>query len=354
MQLMRDLRFACRSLAKDRGFTTIVVLALALGIGANTTVFTLVNAVLFRGLPFPDADRIVVVTCSQPSEGRDRVGVSYPDFRDWKTQARSFHGLAAYQFSQMSLSDRSGVPERYSGAMVTANSFSLIGAAPILGRDFNPDDEKPGAPEVAILGNAIWEGRYGRDPNILGRSVRLNEKPVTIIGVMPKGFRFPVEQDLWTALRASEEREKRDSRSLNVYARLTPRASLTDARAEMALIASRLENSYPKENKSILATVRTFNDEFNGGRVRMIFLALLGAVGCVLLVACANVSNLLLARSVARAKEISIRVALGAGRWQIIRQLLLESVLLGLMGGVIGLFLAIWRGKGFALAVAEL
>lgn len=353
MRLLQDLRIACRMLARDRGFTIVVVLALALGIGANTTVFTLVNAVLFRGLPFPDSNRIVIVSCSQPSEGRDRTGVSYPDFRDWRTQARSFQGLAAYESSQMSLSDRTGVPERYGAALMTANSFSLIGAAPILGRDFTPDDEKSGAPGVAIIGNAIWENRFGRDPHVLGRTVRVNEKPATIVGVMPKGFRFPVQQDLWMPLVRTAELEKRDSRLLSVFGRLAPDVSVTDARAEMALIASRLEKNYAREDKGIRANVKTFNDEYNGGKIRVIFLALLGAVGCVLLVACANVSNLLLARSVSRAKEISIRAALGAGRWQIVRQLLIESVVLGCVGGLIGLFLALWGVKAFALAVAD-
>ena len=308
MAVSQDLRFAYRTLAKDRGFTIVVVLALALGSGANTTVFTLVNAVLFRGLPFPDPDPIVVVTCSQPSEGRDRVQVSYPDFRDWKAQSKSFQGLAAYDFLSMSLSDRTDVPERYIGAAMTANSLSLIGAAPFLGRDFIPDDEKPGATGVAIIGYRLWENRYGRDPNILGRQVRLNEKPVTIIGVMPKGFRFPLNHDVWTTLKTTPEAnpgiQKRDNRSLQVYGRLKPDVSLTDARAEMALIASQLEKSYSKENKGIKVNVKTFNDEFNGGQIRVVFLALLGAVCCVLLVACANVSNLLLARSLARAREI--------------------------------------------------
>ncbi|MDQ2950431.1 MAG: ABC transporter permease, partial [Acidobacteriota bacterium] len=324
---------------------------------ANTTVFTLVNAVLFRGLPFPDPDRIVVVTCSQPSEGRERVQVSYPDFRDWKAQSKSFQGLAAYDFLQMSLSDRTDVPERYIGAAMTANSFSLIGAAPVLGRDFTREDEKPGTTGVAIIGYRLWENRYGRDPNILGRQVRLNEKPVTIIGVMPKGFRFPLNHDVWTTLNttpaANPGIQKRDNRSLQVYGRLKPDVSLTDARAEMALIASQLEKSYSKENKGIKVNVKTFNDEFNGGQIRVVFLALLGAVCCVLLVACANVSNLLLARSLARAREISIRVALGASRWQIVRQLLLESVMLGFAGGALGLVLAFWGVKGFALAVAD-
>src|SRR5438477_3416601 len=236
MRSLQDLRIACRMLGRERGFTIVVVLALALGIGANTTVFTLVNAVLFRGLPFPDSNRIVVVQCSQPSEGRDRTGVSYPDYRDWRKQAKSFQGLAAYEFSQMSLSDRTGVPERYIGALMSANSFSLIGAAPVLGRDFTPDDEKSGAPAVAIIGNAIWENRYGRDPHTIGRTVRVNDKPVTIIGVMPKGFRFPVRQDIWTPLIPTPDLEKRDARSLSVFGRLRQDASLSDARAEMALI----------------------------------------------------------------------------------------------------------------------
>ncbi|MBI1788197.1 MAG: ABC transporter permease [Acidobacteria bacterium] len=352
MNLFQDVRFGLRMLAKHPGFTAVVVLALSLGIGANTTVFTLVNAVLFKGLPFAEADRVMHLTSNQPSKGRDNIGASYPDFRDWRAQSKAFKDLAAFTGATMNLSDGAGVPERYTGFRLSANSFALIGQKPLLGRDFSPRDDQPGAAAVAILGHGIWKDRYGKNPDVLGRSIRINEVPTVVIGVMPEGMKFPLSADLWTPMIPTAAWEKRDHRDLAVFGRLADRAALSDARAEMDLLAKRLQKDHAKTNQGVGIVVKPYNDEFNGGGIRILFLALLGSVGFVLLIACANVANLLLARSVSRAREISIRSALGATRFRVVRQLLMESILLGLLGGALGLLLAIWGVKMFSLAVA--
>ncbi len=352
MQFLEDFRYAVRRLWKDRAFTSVVVLALAMGIGTNTTVFTLVNAVLFKGLPFEDPDRILHLNSRNVKESSN-FNVSLPDYRDWKEQGKVFNPLAAYEIIGFNLSDGEELPERFSGARMTPNAFSVIRVKPALGRDFEEADAKPGAQLVAILGYSIWQNRYSGKPDILGKTIRLNEVPTTVIGVMPKGFKFPVGQDVWTQLLPTPANEKRDARILSVFGRLAPGSTLAEAKATMNGIASRLEKAYEKENKDIGVNVETFNDRFNGGNIKQIFLVLMGAVGFLLLIACANVSNLLLARAVTRGREISIRTALGASRWQVVRQLLTESILLGFLGGLAGLFLSYWGVRGFSMAVAD-
>ncbi len=353
MTLLQDIRFALRVLLKEKAFAAVVVVVLALGIGANATVFTLVNAVLFRGLPFEDSSRIMHLTGSNPSKGRERIGVSWPEYKDWRDQAKSFSGLAAFTGGQANLSDRNGPPERYAGARISTNTFRLLGIQPALGRDFGPTDEKPGGPAVALIGYGIWKDRYGLDRSILGRNVRINEVPTTIIGVLPEGMKFPFNNDVWFPLTDKPERARRDDRDLSVCGRLAPGTTLPGARAEMEIIARHIEKDYPKTNRGVGVLVKPFNDEVNGGPIRVMFLALLGAVGFVLLIACANVANLLLSRSLARAREMSIRAALGASRWRIVRQLLVESVLLSMTGGLLGLMLARWGVRAFDLAVAD-
>ena len=340
MSFLQDLRFAVRLLVKDRGFTAVAVLALALGIGVNATVFTFVNAVLIRGLPFNDPDRIVVVV-SRDARNRDR-GVSYADFEDWRRATRTFTGLSAFNGQTMNVSDAGRTPERFAGPYISTNAFKLIGQQPLIGRDFLPEDDRPGAGAVVILGNGIWKNRYGSDPSVLGRTIKVNEVPATVIGVMPEGFKFPNNADLWLPLgqlpRLTDQ--KRDARTIDVFGRLGDSVSIAQAQSEMETITRKLAADYPDTNKDMSARVMTFNERVNGGPIKLIFLALMGAVGFVLLIACANVANLLLARSAGRAREMSVRISLGASRWRIVRQLLVESILLSILGGLLGLALA--------------
>jgi len=348
MTLLQDLRFAVRLLIKDRWFTAVAAAALALGIGVNATVFTFVNAVLIRGLPFDDPDRILSVAERNMVRGQD-LGVSYLDFVDLRDAQKSFIGLAAWSGTTMNVSDEGRAPERYGGPYISANAFKLIGQRPMLGRDFLPEDDRAGANPVVILGAGIWKTRYGNDPSILGRTIRVNDLPTTVVGVMPDGMKFPLNADLWLPLSNMPNLAtlKRNQRFVQVFGRLTENATRERAQSEMKAIASRLEHDYPETNKDVSVTVMTFNERFNGGPIRLVFLSLMGAVGFVLLIACANVANLLLARSAARAREIGVRVSLGATRWRIVRQLLVESVLLAVVSGVLGFTLAIFGVRWF-------
>ncbi|HEY1341857.1 MAG TPA: ABC transporter permease [Bryobacteraceae bacterium] len=353
MSFVQDVKYGIRMLVREPWVTAVMVAALALGIGVNTTVFTLVNAVLFRGLPFDQPDRIMYISSSELAKNRTDAGASFPDYLDWQAQSKSFQGLAAFSGLPLNIADDAAAPERYSGAYFTPNAFSMIGQKPMLGRDFLPEEGRPGAALVCIIGYGVWENRYGRDPNILGKHIRVNEKPATIVGVMPKGMKFPVNADAWLPLVPEGDFAKRGFREMSVFGRLADGVSAPQARKEMELIAQRLEKAYPDTNRGITPYIASYNDQFNGGRIRTVFLVLLGAVGFVLLIACANVANLMLARALARVREVSIRTALGASRWRVIRQLLVESVLVGILGGTVGLCIAVWGVRMFDLAVAN-
>ncbi len=352
MSLFQDLRFAVRLTAKDKWFSTVAVVALALGIGVNATVFTLVNAVLIRGLPFRDSGRLYMLSSRDTRGGNPSI--SYPDFQDLRSQTRAFIGLGAFSPTPFNIADERGMPEQVRGAWVSANAFSLLGQQPLLGRDFAPEEDRKGAEMVVILGYSIWKNRYGSDPSILGRPMRINGTPATIVGVMPDGMKFPSNQDMWVPLIPTQDQERRTARFLGVFGRLRDGASREEAQTEMNGIAGRLASQYPETNKDFpKVEVQTFNERFNGGQIRTVFLALMGAVGFVLLIACANVANLLLSRSAHRAREIAVRVAMGATRWRVVRQLLVESVVLGTIGGVIGLLLALVGVRLFDAAVSE-
>ena len=343
MGLWQDLQFAVRLLVKDKWFTLVATIALALGIGVNATVFTFVNAVLIRGLPFDEPERIMAIGSADPVRNRLNMGVSYLDFKDWSEAAKSFTGVAAYSGMTMNVSDEGRAPERYVGASVSANLFTLVGQAPMLGRAFLPEDDRRGAPAVVVLGSSIFKNRYASDPAIVGRTIRVNEIPSVVIGVMPEGFRFPSSADLWRPLAsiADLEQQKRNARGFELLGRLAPGASREQAQAELDAVAARLASEFPDTNKDIQARVQTYNERVNGGPIRAVFLSLMGAVVFVLLIACANVANLLLARAGARAREIAVRVSIGASRSRIVRQLLVESLLIALVAGVLGLILAI-------------
>jgi putative ABC transport system permease protein len=346
----QDVRFAARLLLKDRWFTLPAVIALALGIGMNGTMFTIVNAMI-RGLPIDTPERIMSIH-ARDGAGRWRgFGVSYLDFRDFQAATKTFAGLAAFSQSTIALGDYGREAERISAAYVSANAFQLLGEKPALGRDFVPDDDRPGAPAVVLLGSRIWMARHNADPAIVGRSVRVNGVPSTVIGVMPDGFRFPVISDLWLPLARLPglTSQTRDTRLLQVFGRLADRSTQAQAHAEVASIAARLAREYPGTNQTTGAVVAPFPGHFAPD---LILIALMIAVAFVLLVACINVANLLLARSVGRSRELSLRVSLGATRWRIVRQLMVESGLLALAAGTMGCGFAragVWL---FATAVA--
>ena len=345
------LKYAFRMLIKDPWFTLVAVVALGLGIGVNSTVFTFVNAVLLRGLPFPNSDQIVHINSRNTAEGNSDA-VSYPDFQDWRT-AKSFSSLAAYQQVAMNISDSGHPPERASGVKVTTNAFSIIGEMPIRGRDFKNGEDRQGAEPVAIIGYGLWKTRYGSDPGVIGKSVRINDVSTTIIGIMAEGMKFPTNTDVWIPFVPTAEMERRDVRPMNLFGRLAPGVTLKQAQTELTGINKNLERQYPETNKSRDAEIMTFNQRFNGGPIRIVFLALMGAVGFVLLIACANVANLLLSRSARRSREMAVRIALCACRGRVIRQLLVESTLLAFLGGVLGWVLSLVGIRLFDMAVAD-
>ncbi|HXR43304.1 MAG TPA: ABC transporter permease, partial [Pseudolysinimonas sp.] len=344
---LRDLRFALRMLRRSPGFTAVAVLTLAVGIGANTIVFTVTNAVLFKGFPLVAGnDRLVYITSSRG------CCVSYPDFLDWQAQARSLSGMALVHGIGATISGDGAGSELVAATEVTANTFTLAGQRPLLGRDFSAADAQRGAPPVVMLRHGFWQRRFAGDPAIVGKTLRVNGTPATIIGVMPRGFSFPQNQDLWVPLPSAPEARRDDRPNWFALGRLAEGAELQQVRTEMAEVGRRLGAAYPATNqgRSLVPLVATFEDFFVGARAGAIYRAMWGAVAFVLLIACANLANLLLARALARSREISVRVAIGAGRGRVVRQLLVESVLLSAIGGLGGWWIARWGVAVYAAA----
>jgi len=336
--LWQDIRYALR-MRKSPGFICVAVITLALGIGANTAIFSVVNAVLLRPLPFPEPDQLIKVWETYP---RGFGTVSPPNLQDWREQNSAFTGLAAYQSAGYSLQG-SDYSERVSTATVSANFFEVLGVAPQLGRTFRAGEDEPGQNRLVILSHALWQQRFTSDQSIVGKKILLGGENYQVIGVMPPMFRFPSRlTDLWVPLDLSPAQQtNRGNHFLLTLGRLKPGVTLDQAREQLVTIARRLEQQYPDSQATRSVRLIPLQEEMVQN-VRPALLILFGAVGLVLLIACVNVANLLLARAAGRRREIAIRAALGAGRGRLIRQFLTESVLLSFAGGALGLVLAKW------------
>ena len=354
--LAQDLRHGLRILARQPGFTAVAILTLALGIGANTAIFSLVHAVVLRPLPYPEPGRLVAVWSANPEQGLLRGQVSYPTFWDWKKGNSVFERLALVRDRRFTLAGERGA-ERISGAVVTEDFFPALGVQPALGRMFRSDDDEAGATPVAILGHDLWQGRFGGDPELVGRQVTLDHQSTQVIGILPAGFHFPFqvsEAQVWTpAARDGQLLTQRGMRVGMVLGRLAAGVTLAQARTEMKLLFSRLQAEHPRVMQGQEIHLLSLHEDLVVD-VRTAMLILLGVVGSVLLIACANVANLLLARGTSRRREFAIRTALGAGRWRLRRQVLVENMLLGTAGGTAGFLLALWGVSFIRLAPLSL
>jgi putative ABC transport system permease protein len=340
--LLQDVRYAFRTLSRGRMFALIAVACLAIGIGVNTTIFSVVNAILLRPFAFTDPERLVVLQEVATRNG-DEAGVAWLNLVDWRSQSKAFADIGAVQGRSLTLANVAE-PERLEGSAISWNLFPMLGVSPALGRLMRADEDKPGGDRVVLLSDGLWQRRFGRDPTIVGKTLMLNELAYTVIGVMAPAFKFPEQSELWIPLRELEGRSGRDAKGLSTFARLAPGVSIERARTELKQVAARLAKEYP-ENDGWSAGIKLLREEFIPAEIKLITLTMMGAVTFVLLIACANVANLMLARATARSREIAIRSALGAGRHRIIRQLLTESFILAVAGGLLGIPLAAWGLK---------
>ena len=342
--MFQDIQYGLRMLAKNPGFTAIAVLTLSLGIGANTAIFSVVNGVLLRDLPFPESDRIVTLWENNTTDGLERDDVSPANFLDWRDRQKSFEDLAfANPFSFDYVAD--GEPVTIRSALVSKGFFDVLGASPLHGRVFAPDEYEAGKDKVVILSYGLWQRRFGSDPKVIGTKLTLDEEPMTVVGVMRPDFRlhlFDVDEEMWGPEVITDDlKSRRKATYFKVIGRLKPGITIEQARAEMTGIANNLAAEYPATNTGIGVTAIILPDHLSG-KWRLALFILLGAVGFVLLIACTNVANLLLARGADRERELAIRAAMGAGRWRLLRQLLTESLLIAILGCGIGILLARW------------
>ena len=360
---LQDIRYALRQLRRSPGFTIVAILTLALGLGANSAIFSVIDAVLLRPLPYHAPSRLVAVKPTEPGR-RDDIGVSYPTFLDWRSRNDVFDGLSVFRQDDFTLTGR-GEAAHLTGAVVSASLFSVLGIPPAMGRNFILDEDKPSGTGLPIIvSHSLWQNRFGSDPKIVGQTLTLDGQTFAVVGVMPAGFQFPVQRtpvEFWTTIALDSQpvngsppmTAQRGAAYLDVIARLKPQVTLQTAHTEMAGIQTGLNRQYPENRPKGISLV--LEADAVVGDMRLGLYILLGAVGLVLLIACANLSNLLLARATTRRKEISVRTALGATRWMIVRQLLAESVLLATVGAIAGLALAAWGIKFLtALAPADL
>jgi putative ABC transport system permease protein len=338
--LWQDIRYGARSLLKKPGFSFVAVLTLALGIGANSTIFSFVNAILLRPLPYANPERLVLLDENSTKRNVASMGVSYPNFLDWREQSRSFEDIAAYSETSFTLVG-AGEPEQLRGARISHGLFEILGVSPQLGRTFREEEDRPDSDSVVLLSYGLWQRRFAGDASVVGKTISINNRARTVIGVMPAGFRFPEVADAWLPLALDTKMWTRNDHGLSAIARLKPNVTLEQSQSEMVAIARRIEEQNPVTNEGLSVTVTNLRASLVGD-YRQALMILLGVVSFVLLIACANVANLLLARSAGRRKEIAIRATLGASRWRIIRQLVTESLLLGAIGGAFGLVLAVW------------
>ncbi len=334
----QDVRYTARTLARAPGFTLTAILVTGLGIGANTAAFSTIDHVLLRPFSFPDSDRLVQLW--QRNAAYARFELSPPNFYDWRRLSTSFEGLAAYsQFSWNFLGE--GDPRRLEGAAVTPEFFRILGVPPLIGRTFTTDDAQPRAPRTVVLSYAFWQSVFGGRRDILGKTIRLDNDSYPVIGVMPPDFIFPTRTgQVWVPLvLGNPPTEARDNLFLYAIAKLKPGSGIEQARAEMRVIAEQLAREYPKENEKVSAGVDPLTDQVSN-QTRLLLWALFGASSCVLLIACTNLANLLLAKGIGRRKELAVRAALGAGRERLVRQLLTESLSLAFAGGAVGILIA--------------
>ena len=339
---LQDVRYAFRTLSRSRMFALIAVACLAIGIGVNTTIFSVVNAILLRPFAFTDPERLVVLE-ELDTKNDDRAGVAWLNLVDWRSQSNAFTDIGAVQGRSLTLANVEQ-PERLEGSAITWNLFPMLGVKPALGRLIRAEEDKPGGDRVVLLSDGLWQRRFGRDPTIVGKTLMLNEIAHTVIGVMPPAFKFPEQSELWVPLRELDGVSRRRDKGLFTFARLAPGVTIDQARTALTQVSARLTREY-LENADWSAKLTPLRDTFIPSDIRLITLTMMGAVTFVLLIACANVANLTLARATARSREIAIRSALGAGKHRIVRQLLTESAIVAFVGGALGIPLAAWGLK---------